>query len=364
MRCLLLVLCCLAVTLYQPSSTSAKSKRKLRQARSFDRGTIKLVHIEKKKSSLSFRWNSPGGKVIHYKPKRLYSGLRIKLLRYATYKKPVALGGKFSFLSGNVGVVEPSFAHRVHRYRRGAMAVKFDGWMPLYKVTRLATETNNNALIYELRGRISTAMAHRDNKLVCTFGTWFDLLDYTHSRTQQRRGMVNQTNGIKGHSMYWFPKAYKHPRSWHNMTNFKEKMAAFRAARRRQKKGLPPVKWVIRVPRVPSKSIAAYDKLCEKRLSALERKISMPKFVVIEPLPKKDPPKKAAPAKTAPKKVEPKKAAPTKRAAPAKAAPAKAAPKKAEPKKAVPVKAAPKKAAPAKRAASKKAPASRPAPRR
>ncbi len=294
MRSLLLVLCCLAVSASHAEFAHAKSKKKVRFHRTFDRGSLKLVTIEAGPQTMAFRWKSPSGKVIRYQAKNLHPGLRVKLLRYATYKKPIALGGSFSLLSGNNGVVEPDFAYRVHRYWRGAMAVKFDGWMPLYKVTRLPTDRDNASLIYELRGRISTAMSHRDNKLVCVFGTWFDLLDYIHPRTQQRRGMLDQVQGIKGHSLFWFKPTYKHPRSWQNILNFKEKMAAFRAARLRRKKGLPPLKRVIRIPRAPAKTIAAYDKLCVQRLSAKEKKISMPGFVTIEPL--KAPSSRKAPA--------------------------------------------------------------------
>ncbi|TNE50457.1 MAG: hypothetical protein EP343_08305 [Deltaproteobacteria bacterium] len=284
MRSLLFVLCCLAVSASHTTFAQAKSKKKVRYHRTFDRGSLKLVSIETGPKTMVFRWKSPSGKVIRYRAKDLHPGLRVKLLRYAKHKKPIALGGSFTFLSGNNGVVEPDFAYRVHRYWRGAMAVKFDGWMPLYKVTRLPTDRDNASLIYELRGRISSAMSNRDNKLVCIFGVWFDLLDYIHPRTQKRRGMLYQVQGIKGHSLFWFKPIYKHPRSWQNILNFKEKMAAFRAARLRRRKGLPPQKRVIRIPRAPAKTIEAYDKLCAQRLSAKEKNIATPGFVTIEPL--------------------------------------------------------------------------------
>lgn len=275
---------CIVVSCIAPFSSWAESKLKTVFVRRFDRSTVKLVRLQFSSSALHLAWVAPSGETITYKVHQLNPGLRVKLLRYATTQKPVAVGGRFQVLTRNTGVATLSFAYRVHRYWRGAQAVKFDGWMPLYTVTRLPTPPQNMSRIYELRGVIDTSMEERDNKLICVYGHWFDLLDYIHPRTQQRRGMVSQVSGIKGDSMFWFPDVYKHPRTWHEIRDWSQRLAAFRADQQRKAKGRPFVRPVIRIPLVSDQDLERFDRICQARMSALEKKFATTDIVEIEPL--------------------------------------------------------------------------------
>lgn len=269
-----------------PLSSWAESKLKTTFIRRFDRSTVKLVRLQFSAAGkeLTLAWTAPSNEVIAYKVYNLHPGLRVKLKRYAKHNQPVAVGGRFQILSRNQGRATVAFAYRVHRYWRGGLAVKFDGWMPLYTVTRLPTPSQKTPQIYEVRGLIDTGMENHDNKLVCLYGNWFDLLDYIHPRTQQRRGMVSQVSGLKGNSLFWFPSEYKHPRSWSEIRDWKERLAAFRADRQQRAKGKPFVRPVLRIPLVSEQDLARFDRLCQRRMNGLEKKFATREVRVIEPL--------------------------------------------------------------------------------
>ncbi len=290
--------------LVKPQPILAKSKLKTQTNRRFNRGTVKLVRVVLTGKHLALHWTAPSGVVITYRAEHTPPGVLFKLKRYLKQGySSVAVGGSYHALSAKTGKVRPEFAYRAKRVWRGVKAVKFDGWMPLFTVTQLPTPKAKDTMIFELRGIINSAMASRDNKLVCVYGTWFDLADYIHPRTKRPRGMVYQIQGIKGPSLFFFPKAYKHPRSWHHMLDPAKKMKALRKSLRRKRRGLPPYDATIRIPLVPQKSIDLFNKRCQQYISAIDKKLSY-KPIVLTNSKAKSPATKVDKAKSPATKVD------------------------------------------------------------
>lgn len=252
------------------SFSHAKSKLHHRPDRRFDRGTIKRVQIKQQRKKIIFSWKTPSGKIIDYVGKNIYKGFRSRLQRLLkTGKKELAVRGRYTFLQGHSGVVEPSYAYVIKRTWRGLHVVKFDGVMPLFTATILPSKAGQQAMIYEYRGIVHSQLSAYDNKLVCAYGTWFDLENAPH-------GIFYQYEGIKGAPLFFYSPNYRTPRSWRALKSYKARLRAFKQEKQRKKRGLLPIKQQRLVPVLSTKRYKQYYEICLKRLSAFEKRTNHP----------------------------------------------------------------------------------------
>lgn len=263
----------MALCLLVPTLAQSRSKLRHEQHRRLRRDAIKEVslHRDAKTKQYWLHWRSPNGKVLRYRVLSFPTGLLVtinKLIKAG--HKTLAIGGRYDLNAAAAGIVRPTFAYAIKRKWRGVRVVKLDGLMPLYTATVLPVTKGQPAVAYTLYGIVSSKLNKRDNKLICLYGTWFDL------DAPQRPHRVSQSRGVKGRSLFFFAKTYRQPRKWRQLQDDVARRKAYFAEKRRKAKGLPAPKRVLRVPTLAAAKSSAYLTTCRKRLKPWELKFSSP----------------------------------------------------------------------------------------
>lgn len=245
---------------------SAKSRLRHTTHRTFHRGHIKRVRVAFVDPHILFSWRAPSGKVIHYKGRQVPPGLKAKLKRYQKQgHTTLAVGGRYTFIHGNKGTVRPELAYAIRRSWTGLRVAKLDGVMPLFTATILPQRSHQTGHVYEWRGIVHSKLTLRDNKLICVYGTWFDLLD-------SKRRLVSPIRGPRGRSLFFFKPHYRTPRSWRALRNPKAKWRAYQAEKKRKAQKRPAIRKQKHLPTLSAKRYAHYYGICEARLSNFEKK--------------------------------------------------------------------------------------------
>ena len=250
--------------------------------RMFKRGMIKAVRVMKQSSSFALRWKSISGRTIDYRVVRPQAGLKVHLKKAAANGLYYVAVGEYRYRGKKKSVVFLDNLYLLKRRERAMRVVKFDGFIPLFYATILPSSPKEKPLQYEVRGNQQSHWKYRGNKFVCLLGTWFDI----HNR---KFGMVYQVKGIRGRSLFFFKKRWRKPHDWRFIENYDLRRKAFLKALARRRKGLPPIRkpWVI--PSMPAQRQAKYQKQCDARLSAVEKRWKVP--VLVQRFPKVLPPK-------------------------------------------------------------------------